>query len=426
MNKSNSITLYEYEKSEELTQREISLIKKLNKNFFSSKDEDSGFFDLISGNRIKSKQFVGFISLKSKTIQVLPKLLKNSQENTDSSIIKNLLFMLSFTKKLGIKETDISKLGDSENLYEIIIYLFAKNLLELLKKEIYRTYETREENLNYLKGKLLITDQIKKNQFDKTKFYVSHDELIENNLLNQVFKTTITKLINFTKSNKNFKLLTECDLILDNVSNKNLKLIDCEKLNFNRLNKNYENSFNLAKLLLFGNSTSFESSNLDSYSFMFDMNKLFEEFIGEFIKRYFGEHYKEIYLQKSNKYVFAKEYNDKNYFNLKPDIYFKKFDGKALIIDTKYKILNENKSYSGVQQGDIYQMFMYGLRYFNNENVKKIILLYPQETNHNYELENSYISEENINIAIKSINLHFNLISNKENLISQLKEVLEI
>lgn len=56
-------------------------------------------------------------------------------------------------------------------------------------------------------------------------------------------------------------------------------------------------------------------------------------------------------------------------------------------------------------------MIMYGIRYFEKEQEKKIILLYP-----NYEWENydiNYISEEDIKIFIKTINLNFDLSDKK-------------
>ncbi len=411
------ISLLEYESYNDLSLKEKVLIEKLNK---LNKDN---LFEFTSKG-IKARKYVGVVQINNKTIQVLPKIFSNNIED-NSFIVNNLLFMLSYTKKLNLNETEISSLSKSENIFEAIIYLFSKNLLELLKKDLIRNYEDKEENTNYLKGKLLMSKHFKFNLFNKVKFYSKFDEFTENNLLNQVFKATVQKLIKITKSNSNFKLLTECDFILQDVKLRNISKHETLKITFNRLNKIYMNSFNLAILLLFGNSVSLNSKNFDSFSIMFNMNNLFEEFIGEFIKKEFKIEFSRIKTQKADKYVFNNKISPNfSKFQLKPDIYLENNSNEILIIDTKYKRLIKDKLNYGVSQGDIYQMFMYGMRYFDKQEIKNIILLYPEyEFNVNFENINlKSDDEENIHIKIKTINLHRNLLKYEER--KKLKEEL--
>lgn len=436
--KTKSITLFEYKTSESDDKRIINLInriRKLNKSYFKNSDGETGFFSLISKNRIKANKYVGLIQIGNQTIQVLPKILKNKDENKydESFITKNLLYMLNYVKKLDIKETDIASLKQINELFEIIIWLFAKNLLELLKKEIYRTYELKENNKIFLKGKLLIKEQIKYNSINKAKFYCQYDDFLDDNLLNQIFKVTVMKLLRFTNSYRNYKVLSDCAFILQDITlRRRLTLKECNKVKFNRLNKLYEGNFKLAKLLLFGNSTELNSASIDSYSIMFDMNLLFEEFIGEFIKRNFKDI--KVETQKSNKYVFN-EVIGSNFskFNLKPDIFIK-INNRIVIIDTKYKELKKDVLNCNIPPSDIYQMVMYGMRYFSSSkenefyNNKEIILLYP-EYDFNVNQENIKLkTEENIIIKIKTINLHRDLTNRSEikNLKEEIKNIIFI
>ena len=115
---------------------------------------------------------------------------------------------------------------------------------------------------------------------------------------------------------------------------------------------------------------------------------------------------------------------------MKPDIYikFKKKDGieRVLIIDTKYKELKQGEKNYGVSQSDIYQMVMYGLRYFeDNEEQKEIILLYPQ---YGFDINLEEIkleTKENIIIKIKTISLHRNLMKCKNELKEELQEIIK-
>ena len=69
---------------------------------------------------------------------------------------------------------------------------------------------------------------------------------------------------------------------------------------------------------------------------------------------------------------------------------------------------------------------MYGLRYFHKEEeIKEIILLYPQ---YDYDINVKNIelqTEENIIIKIKTINLHIDLLKNQNELNKELQSIIK-
>lgn len=418
MTKKNFI-IKEYENTSlgDLNSRDILEVEKINKI------NGNEIFEKKANNIIKAKQFVWIVRINNKNIQVLPKILWED----NSKIIKNLLYMLSYTKKLNIKETDIAKLWKIDDLFEIFIYIFSKELLELLRKDFKKNYNKIEENSNFLKWKLLFSENIKNNLFNKSKFFVSYEKMDENFLLNIFLKSVCNKLIKLTKSNENYKLLSKCIFIfkeIDNVVFTNPSQLN--KIKINKLLKEYKNTFSLWNMLYFWNSPDFSENTKENFSFVFDMNSLFEEFIFEFIKKNqikIDENIENIKSQTSDKYVFKN-----NKFNLKPDIIINKYNEK-IIIDTKYKKLDKEKSYFWVSSADIYQMLTYWMRYFwdYDINIKKnIILLYPDYDWKNYNFELNSI--ENINIYIRTIKLNFDLSKNdwKKELIEELKNILLI
>lgn len=389
------LTLFEYGTNEEsLKPNELLELEKLNSLY---KDD---LFKFRSNSRIEARQYVGIVQIKKRTIQVLPKIFSDNLDDK-SFIISNLLYMLNYTKKLQIKETEIANLSKYENLFEIIIYLFANNLLKLLKEDFVRSYNEREDNLDYLKGKLKINTHIKKNIVNKTKLYCSYDEFDENILLNQVLKKAVLKVINFTSSTKNFQLLQNCSLIFSDVEEINITQHMCNTVIFNRLNMKYEKVFNLAKLLLFGNSTILDSKNLESFSLMFDMNKLFEEFIFEFMKNNLGDKF-QIRSENPQKRVFTEQ----PFFNMKPDITVYENKDCKVIIDTKYKHVNSNpKEKYGVSRDDVYQMFIYSQFY----NCKDIVLLYPKNLSSHVNVVMNSLPDKNFSLHIRTVDLHGDL-----------------
>jgi 5-methylcytosine-specific restriction enzyme subunit McrC len=419
MKKIKNIILKEYEKTEPwiLDSKDILEIEKINK---LAKTE---IFEIKANNRIRAKQYVWIVKINNKNIQVLPKIFWNEQD----SIIKNLLYMLSYTKKLNIKESDIAKLWKTDDLFEIFIYIFTKELIELLRKDFKKNYNIIEENSSFLKWKLVFSKHIKHNLFNKSKFFIGYEKMDENFLLNIFLNSTCNKLLNITKSKVNYKLLNKCNFILKDIDKKVFKTPkSLNTLNFNKQNKEYKNVFSLWKMLYFWNSPDFSKNLENNFSLLFDMNLLFEEFIVEFMKKNkesIDLNINNIDSQVSNKYVFKN-----NKFTLKPDIIINYTNENILVIDTKYKKLSD-KTNSWVSSQDIYQMFVYWMRYFWNYDIdkkKNIILLYPDYDWVNYDIVHS--SEENINIFIKTIDMNFDLSCNewKEKLLKEIQNIINI
>jgi len=403
-----NIILKEYEQTQiwDLNSDDILEVEKINNLFWIN------IFDIKAKNVVKAKQFVGVVQINDKNITILPKIFWEEKEE----IVKNLLYMLAYTKKLNIRDLEnIENLCKVDDLFEVFIFIFARELFKLLKKNFKKWYNKVEENSNFLKGKFLISKHLKFNLFNKTKFFVEYEKMDENILLNIFLKAVVKKLLKFTRSRQNFSLLKKCEFILQDVDDfvfKNAKSL--EKIKFTRNNKEYKNIFFLAKTLYFGNSPNFLWKTEKNFFILFDMNLLFEEFIWEFLrknKKYFG--IENIVLQSTKKYVFK----DKK-FLLKPDI-IAEFQDKKIIIDTKYKKLSKEEQNNWVSSSDIYQMFMYWMRYFNDNEEKNIILLYPEfEQNFSYFFE----SEENIKIHIKTVNLNIKLY--KKSWLERLKQEL--
>src|SRR5665647_369686 len=104
-------------------------------------------YDAFGLPSIRSTSYVGVFKTGKRTIQILPKIAKKSPEDSGSSeavfrsALRNLLFMLNFTRRLPIKEVDLSRLTRvDDNFFEFLIHIFAKNTLELLKRNLFKEY----------------------------------------------------------------------------------------------------------------------------------------------------------------------------------------------------------------------------------------------------------------------------------------------
>lgn len=342
---------------------------------------------------LKARQYCGIINHKGKDFYILPKIANNDDSQTNLNIFT---YMLMYASNINVKNEDLASAQNhkSNNIIEVFIQMFAKNLFLQLQKGIYKEYITEQDNLTVLRGKYLINENLKYN-FVSSKIYCEFDEFSEDNELNQFFLYAIKTLMNYTKDKK---LLKMCELVFDEVS---FKQFDINKLDihFNRLSSRFKDSFEFALLLLKKSIPMFNDGK-NSFAFLFDMNELFEKFIGQMIKN----NYDNVTIPNKNE-KFGELY-------LRPDII--KDD---MIIDCKYKCITDNKIAS---RDDRYQMYIYANNY---DNMTHTMLLYPK---HIDDIEKTIILGDNhkkVELKMRSIDLNFD--GGYEEYINEIKNRLE-
>jgi 5-methylcytosine-specific restriction enzyme subunit McrC len=263
-------------------------------------------------------------------------------------------------------------------LLEIFITMFLEELSKLIQKGLKSDYITKEENLKFLKGKLKINDQIKKNYIHKERFYVEYQEFVSNIVENKLIKTTLNYLYKKVKSNKNQQRIREFLFVFDEIDiSYNIKT-DFSKVKLNRQMKDYEQVLLWCRTFLLENSFSPYKGNEIAFALLFDMNLLFESYVYDYLRRS-GKFDNMTAQDKTYHLAYLDDTTPK--FQLKPDIVIN--DG-AIIADTKWKLLSEDKTHQGISQADMYQLYAYGTKYQSCQNM---YLIYPYDGNN---INNSY------------------------------------
>ena len=324
-------------------------------------DENAPFLRIASGvdgKFIQARNYVGVLQTKSGlTIEILPKIAdKNDAERSKAVFIK----MLRTLKNFPFKSSNLASLKTQNlPLLEIFISMFLCELEALVKKGIKSDYVALEENLNFLRGKLNINEQIKRNSIHKERFYVEYNEFLSDIKINRIIKTTLKFLYKKSNSSKNQQKIRELLFIFDEVS-------ECEnyknffaKLVINRQVKHYEQTLLWCKIFLLGNSFTPHKGDDLAFALLFDMNALFESYVGNFIKKSFPG----TILQHSEKHLVEEPKS----FKLRPDIFLE----SKFIADTKWKIISSSND---ISQADLYQLYAYGKKHECGE----LYLIYPK------------------------------------------------
>lgn len=328
------------------------------------------------GETLQAQNYVGVIQTKDgTTIEILPKIQNLDVDESKKILIK----MLKTLRKSPFKNFNIAHLQSSKlPLFEIFITMFLEELAKLIQKGIKSDYITKEENLKFLKGKLKINEQIKKNYIHKENFFVEYQEFLSDRVENRLIKTTLEFLYKRSKSNKNQQRIREFLFVFDGIKVSHNIKNDFSKVKLNRQMKDYEQTLLWCRTFLLENSFSPYKGSDIAFALLFDMNLLFESYVGHYLRKKGLD----VSLQDKGKYLVE----EPSKFALKPDIVINDKD-EQLIADTKWKIIKSEKD---ISQADMYQLYAYGTKY---TQCKKLYLIYPYDDNH-LDLRYLYQKEE--------------------------------
>ncbi|WP_231731655.1 McrC family protein, partial [Colwellia sp. TT2012] len=123
---------------------------------------------------LQVKNYAGVLFTPDGTqIEVLPKVAKkNSGEHRAQHAQDSLLNMLKTLKSFRHLKTNNANLAKNKMpLLEVFISQFLSSVNELIKRGMRSDYVRCEDNLAFLKGKLLVGKQVQHNFINKHKFY---------------------------------------------------------------------------------------------------------------------------------------------------------------------------------------------------------------------------------------------------------------
>jgi len=350
---------------------------------------------------IKSNKYVGVIRFEGQSINLLPKIFYNSNEDYHANDIyhmqNHILWWLSYCRKLKFPNYQTSMGSLKSDFFEILIYLFSKYTRQLLSNSIYQQFEEVNKELQFIKGRLNTTAYITENLSTGRwhQLNCTYDAFILDNKFNRIIKYVTNLLFNATASPDNKKQLREILFILDEVSDVRASAEEVASIKFNPIFGEFETVRDYCHLFL-SNSISFNFKNdLKLFAFLLPMEYVFEDFIFGFIEKEISE--VNASAQVSSTYLDMEEH-----FALRPDLMLK-MPHKTIIADTKYKIVysDDKDPKKGISQSDLYQMLAYAVRF----KIDEIILFYPN-TNRNYSEEVSRIQIEDTLAANKVIQIN--------------------
>lgn len=309
---------------------------------------------------IKFSHYVGVIQIGKLTLEILPKADKTENDHP-AKWQAVLLEMLRYCRLIKVESLGIGKVRlQSNSILDIYFQQFLVAVQQLLSKGLPKQYLTTESNQKTLKGRLVLPKQLRKNGLHPERFYVKHAAFDYDHLFNRVLQEALTVL---QQVNLKPNLQTQLAQILAVFPK--LTPYTVKSSHFNQLFKTqkyrpHHELLEISRLILLNFSPDIRSGQHHLFALLFDMNKLFEEYVFWKLKALETE---DIKIQRQASKPFWQRRT------IRPDLLVT-IGNRKYVLDTKWKVLQN----ASPNMEDLKQLYIY-CQYFEAE---RGILLYPK------------------------------------------------
>lgn len=320
--------------------------------------------------------------------------------------IQNIYYMLSYAfrtlTKQGYREMSTEKFSNTADLMtEILI----AGISQQLKRGLGRAYIEQMEDIPVIRGRVNITESVKRQTMINRKLSCVYDDFSVNNSKNRIIKSTALLLLRADVAKQRKSRLRKLLVYFDKVELIDLRTVDWN-IHYDRNNQTYRMLISICYLVVKGLLQTQADGKTKIMDFLDDqqMYHLYEKFILEYYKKEYP------YITTNASKIKWQLDDGMDYMlpNLLSDITLE-YDNKVLIIDAKYysHIMQNRYEKETIRSANMFQIFTYVK---NKEAELKDkphevagILLYAQTDNGTqpdccYQMSGNMISVKTLNL----------------------------
>lgn len=327
---------------------------------------------------LSARQMVGVIAAPGCSLEILPKVDPADREE-DAVVRRRLVRMLDIALGLDLSNGAAANMArQDESLLDILIRLFADQLLAETRRGLPRNYIDHCDDLATLRGRLDIRRQFTANAIHPHRLACRYDVLSADGPLLQIMKTCVRVLRHHVRLGETRRTLEELLILFAEVTDIAPRALPWQKVHIDRGNKRWAALYRLARLFLKREwqATHQASDAAEGITLLFPMNDLFEGYVAALANRAMRGTGLSVESQSGRLFCLTEEgENGRRRFQTRPDIIVRRGEEAVMIIDTKWKKLQAriDDAKQGVHQADVYQMMAYGRLYA----CRQLLLLYP-------------------------------------------------
>lgn len=316
--------------------------------------------------------------------------------------IQNIYHMLAYAFQI-LREQGYASCGteEFENTADLLSAILVKGVSVQIKRGLGRTYIEQTEPLSCLRGKIDVTESIKRQTIIKQQLICTYDEFSVDSYMNRILKTTMELLLRYDIPKSRKKELRNLLLYFKDVGTLDVHGINWS-FRFNRNNQSYQMLMSICYLVIKGLLQTTADGTVKLMQFLDEqrMCRLYEKFILE----YYRKHYPQIKTAASQIGWALDDGISAMLPTMQSDIMLT-HGNKTLIIDAKYygRTMQTQYDVHTLHSNNLYQIFTYVKNKAAAGGEVSGMLLYAR-TDEAIQPDNTYMMSGN-KISVKTLNL---------------------
>lgn len=310
-------------------------------------------------------------------IEVLPKIGKAIGGNPDEArqLLIEMLCCLQGFRHIQTESARI--LARRMPLLEVFIAEYLRAVETVVKRGLRSAYSSRQDNLAALRGKLMMATHLRQNLCRADRFFTEHDEFEANRPENRLLHAGLRRVLGVTRSQANQQLARELQFVFADVPVAAQPRLEFQQVRLDRSMGHYADALAWTRLILDEESPLTGTGDHRAPSLMYPMEAVFEAFVAKHLAR---QVMRPLVLKAQARSDHLVRHCNQNWFRLKPDLLIRHGQRNMLVLDTKWKLVDQLKANGtdkyGLSQSDFYQLQAYGQSYL--DGVGDVVLIYPK------------------------------------------------
>ncbi|MFN3298229.1 McrC family protein, partial [Caldimonas sp.] len=327
---------------------------------------------------VQVTSFVGVIRAPDGfQIEVLPKVGR-SIGGGDAQARRLLVEMLRCLGGFRHVQTDSAKLVATRMpLLEVFIGEFLRAVEHIVKRGLRSDYRLRQDNVIALRGKLQMAMHLRQNLCRRDRFFAEFDEFSTNRPENRLLHAALRRALSWTAAQAHQQLARELCFVFAEVPQSERPAVDFSRVRLDRGMGHYADALAWARLILGDESPLTGAGGHRAPSLLFPMEAVFEAYVAKHLARQLAPPFT---LRTQARSFSLVRHQEQDWFRLKPDLLVQEAGKNRLVLDTKWKLLDDRRATGadkyGLDQGDFYQLHAYGQSYLDGQG--DVVLIFPR------------------------------------------------
>jgi 5-methylcytosine-specific restriction enzyme subunit McrC len=348
-----------------LTEKQFNALVRYN-------DRHGCLFFSVGYNRLHFGSYVGVIQVGDLAIEILPKT--DREATGDKLKWRNaLLDMLRQSGLLTIEAAPEADLHLRQSpLVDVYLYSFLAEVEQLAHSGLVKRYRMTEGNLFKLKGRIQFAQQLRRNLLHRERLFTAHQVYDRDNTFNRILKCALDIVERIAFRSSLISRAAVSALWFEDVSDARIAAETFDRLTYDRNTERYRRAIQLARLIILNYSPDLRGGREHVVAILFDMNKLFEQFIFVQLRRAESQ-----YADRALRIAGQVSKRFWSFKTIRPDVVaeFNHSTGTdRVILDTKWKVPKDGQP----ADDDLKQMYAYNVHLGGHRSV----LVYPMAGDH--------------------------------------------